>query len=792
MKIPIRILIGSIPEPSNYETWGDIIDNWEAYALEWNQSSALGVDTTQAPVLDMFGDEGITIKSVIKDLSDPKKLFTEYSRSFTIPASKKNNRIFKHYHNIDITNGLDSRELIPAKILMNNTTYKRGNIRIEGAGLKLGVPAHYKITFIGKLSELSRQIGVDRLNSLNLSAYDLPTFDYKAEVSNTTLRPVMFPLSSRSDRYVLDSSSSSLGLENARNIAYVNSTPADDYGIAETQLVGAMSVGTILDAIQTKYGFNFSGAMTRDYVRDLYLYLHQTDKERTGEALSARANTFTWTGNSPTYNGDWSRNSDSLVYNGGNIQTGNSGHRKYGLRIYGAWSGDAKIKVLRNGAVVATQDTAGLFTANVEVNDSDIGSAFYFIAEANGSTTIDIFVELEILEYEEGEPFLPEGYYDAGTDTLTAIANIGAAGTFIVAKNIPKMTIMDFLSSIFKMFNIVAEVDDALTISTKHYDHFMSEGSLKDVTKYIELDDYQVNRPNIYSSMQMEFADPKVALELGYLAVNGKQYGELSYQLVGQNNVRLSGSEYKLKIENQRVPVEPLIDLSSSSDTNVVYTQFSDLKAAEQGIKPMFTYLVRQTSAYEIAFADNTAVTSTTSYTTPSNTYNGGQAIPEDRNGLVGLYFGEELNEYDPTYSRSGIGLWNNFYRGTTAMMFDEDKRSVKFNAQLPQGVILNLKLSDVLLISNSFYNIVSIETNYLTGKSVLELTLVGRSKLEQFNNGTRSIENLSNSNDVYITYMHVDGYLVEDVLTPSQTVSIDMVGGVIGFSNSDFRETLL
>ena len=79
-----------------------------------------------------------------------------------------------------------------------------------------------------------------------------------------------------------------------------------------------------------------------------------------------------------------------------------------------------------------------------------------------------------------------------------------------------------------------------------------------------------------------------------------------------------------------------------------------------------------------------------------------------------------------------------------------------------------------------------------MTGKSVLELTLVGRSKLEQFNNGTRSIENLSGSNDLYITYMHVDGYLVEDILTPQQTVLIDMVGGVIGYSSSDFRETLL
>ena len=114
-------------------------------------------------VLDMFADEGISIKSVVKDMNDPKKLFTDFSRSFTVPASKQNNKVFKHYYNIDIQNSVDSRELIPAKILMNNSTYKVGNIRVEGARVENGLAVHYKITFIGKLSELSRQIGKDKI-----------------------------------------------------------------------------------------------------------------------------------------------------------------------------------------------------------------------------------------------------------------------------------------------------------------------------------------------------------------------------------------------------------------------------------------------------------------------------------------------------------------------------------------------------------------------------------------------------------------------------------------------------
>ena len=123
-------------------------------------------------LLDMFADEGISIKSVVKDMNDPKKLFTDFSRSFTVPASKQNNKIFKHYYNIEIQNSVDSRELIPAKILMNNSTYKTGNIRVEGARIVNGIATQYKVTFIGKLSELSRQIGKDKINELDFTSLD--------------------------------------------------------------------------------------------------------------------------------------------------------------------------------------------------------------------------------------------------------------------------------------------------------------------------------------------------------------------------------------------------------------------------------------------------------------------------------------------------------------------------------------------------------------------------------------------------------------------------------------------
>ena len=50
----------------------------------------------QGQRLDLFDDEDIVITSSIQNSKDISKIFTDFSQSFTVPASKSNNKIFKH------------------------------------------------------------------------------------------------------------------------------------------------------------------------------------------------------------------------------------------------------------------------------------------------------------------------------------------------------------------------------------------------------------------------------------------------------------------------------------------------------------------------------------------------------------------------------------------------------------------------------------------------------------------------------------------------------------------------
>ena len=46
--------------------------------------------------LELFQDENISITSSIQNVNDISKVFTDYSQSFTVPATPNNNKIFAH------------------------------------------------------------------------------------------------------------------------------------------------------------------------------------------------------------------------------------------------------------------------------------------------------------------------------------------------------------------------------------------------------------------------------------------------------------------------------------------------------------------------------------------------------------------------------------------------------------------------------------------------------------------------------------------------------------------------
>jgi len=93
-------------------------------------SVSLYVDNVK---LDLFNDENISLTQSIQNVRDISKVFANFTKSFTVPASRVNNRVFKHYYNFNIDNGFDARKKVDAKIELNYLPFQTGKVQLEGS-----------------------------------------------------------------------------------------------------------------------------------------------------------------------------------------------------------------------------------------------------------------------------------------------------------------------------------------------------------------------------------------------------------------------------------------------------------------------------------------------------------------------------------------------------------------------------------------------------------------------------------------------------------------------------------
>jgi len=147
-------------------------------------------------ILDLFDDENIEVSSSIQNINDIAKVFTDFSKQFTVPASPRNNEIFKHYYQNDVEDGFIAKERQPARIEINYTPFRRGKIQLEGAELVEGEAQHYSITFYGDVVTLKDLFGDDKLRDLDYSSLSFEgTYnEVKTSLTSGSSLDVRYPL----------------------------------------------------------------------------------------------------------------------------------------------------------------------------------------------------------------------------------------------------------------------------------------------------------------------------------------------------------------------------------------------------------------------------------------------------------------------------------------------------------------------------------------------------------------------------------------------------------------------
>ena len=142
--------------------------------------------TTKFEVLDLYGDVPIKINRSYAELQDIGKKNSDYSIGISLPGSKKNNRFFESYYNVD-TQSLyfDANNKTLCDVLINDETYFSGYLRLNSVKIMNG-SVEYNVTLYSTIGNLFGDIGNNLLKDLNFDDEEY-TFNHEFGVYNCTV-----------------------------------------------------------------------------------------------------------------------------------------------------------------------------------------------------------------------------------------------------------------------------------------------------------------------------------------------------------------------------------------------------------------------------------------------------------------------------------------------------------------------------------------------------------------------------------------------------------------------------
>jgi len=652
----------------------------------------------QGTKVDLFKDESVSITDSIQNVKDISKIFTAFSQQFNLPASKTNNKLFKHYYNFEIDNSFDARFKVDAQINLNGITYKKGKIKLNEVSLKDNVPYSYKVVFFGDTIELKDLINDDLLSELPID----DSLDFTYNLANVKSRfenigDLIVPLITHSKRFQIANNGKYRDLNN-NELSYVDLKPA-------------IRVKKIIDAIEEKYEIDFSNEFFNSRLfTDIFLWLHRNEgfisNSTEGGGLQTISNRF-HVETSPEQNytyvsGDL--NQRPLVITAANIfnQQNRFVEGTITLNASGNTSEYTVSVISSNGELFHEETTSGNQTIEFRIeNPTQENREVDFNVVITSENTFTLSHTLRIKYILRRNILL----LTTLSDTTYTSVNNNITNTFRVAKQMPSLKVYDFLVNLFKMFNLTAYKEDGV-IRVRPLNDFYNEGVKYDITEYVDMSQSNVSKLLQYKNINFNFKSKKTQLVKLFSQLQGIEFSEENY-----GNDAWDGGNYNIELDFEKMLYERLTDTHANPQVLTPITQgtFVDEKGSATIGKPLLFYPINTDAGdYDIEWLGGGT----------SATYNRPSQL--DVQQRLSLNFGLEADEFfrEPV----GENLLSKYYLDYISNLFSNRGRKVKVSVYLPLHLILKYKLNDRFIISGKSYRINSIKINLLTNKSDLEL----------------------------------------------------------------------
>ena len=413
---------------------------------------------------------------------------------------------------------------------------------------------------------------------------------------------------------------------------------------------------------------------------------------------------------------------------------GGSGSPQYTLEVL---DGDVVIDRFANvegdgtyTSVLCTSDIKEWDNINIRIS-----------SQSNQLSNFEIGLELKKVRYklptagQNSEYLCDVSNFNGVPDTWSSLYSIVGISqqnlieTIEITKNMPKMKIMDFLSGLFKMFNLTAKVDEGGTIVVKTLNNFYEEGNTIDITTMVDTEEITVNRMDLFKNIEFEFSENKTFAIKRNNELAQTDYGNLEYQATADgtnSSLIFDGKDYKVKLPFEKIYYERLFDEGDlTQKTEMSNGWLADDNQKEVLTKPILFYNIPQTvddGTFQIGFVGKGTMSQ---YNRASNTnaeeyFDGNSWQLVD--GAKSLNFNTEYDEY--TLSEVKNSLFRRYYSNYITTVFDKNTRIFELEMKASLAFLLNYKINDTLVIKGEQFLINNIRTNLTTGVTKLELIL--------------------------------------------------------------------
>ena len=548
----------------------------------------------------------------------------------------------------------------------------------------------------------------------------------KAKLQNST-NAILCPLitsGANGDRSRLYYNSQTLGTNNG-NLYYHTGGGTNSNGVYWKDLKYAIRLYEIIQAIAVNYP---SLVFTDDFFStsnaefyNLYMWLHR----KKGDVQPAEqvttfptlVDTFPLsTASSKTTNVTGS----GIIINAGYLPT-----TLQQLKIETSSSEPYDIIINRNGTVWAsfTQQTGNNTYGPADMGNMD-AAIFTVIIRVSANITFTK-IEWDLAGFADGSGW--NDTYDTGSFAVAATFE------FIITEQIPDMKILDFLTGLFKMFNLTAyyvsnaQDADFGKIKVQKLDDFYTAGVSYDISKYVDTNTSQVNLALPYKEIVFAYEGTGTLLALQYEQLQGKSWGAEKFTgnaTVG-NNFDAPTPVYQVLLPFEHLQFERLVDANTTltapnNETTIQWGYFVDDNSEAYFGKPLLFYPIKQSGAgtTSISFLDDLSGTHSelTSYYVPSNSLSLSSST-----STKNINFYLEINEYSLNTDFTGT-LFQENYLTYIQDIFNSKRRLIKLKAYLPLKIIYNLNMNDKVIINNQNYIMNTLTTNLNTGESSIEL----------------------------------------------------------------------